>query len=57
MGRPGSAARIGNCPASAGVALAAASAGLHRDSVVNVSQVVTLDKSDPSERVGVGLGL
>ena len=34
------------------VALAARSAGLDRDSVVNVSQVVTLDKDDLSRRVG-----
>ena len=34
------------------VALAAGVAGLDRDSVVNVSQVVTLDKNDLSERSG-----
>ena len=34
------------------VALAAASVGLDRDSVINVSQVVTLDKSDLTDRVG-----
>lgn len=34
------------------VALAAGSAGLDRDSVINVSQVVTLDKSDMSSRLG-----
>jgi mRNA interferase MazF len=34
------------------VALAAGSAGVDRDSVVNVSQVVTLDKTDLTERAG-----
>lgn len=34
------------------VALAAGAAGLDRDSVVNVSQVVTLDKTDLSQRLG-----
>ena len=34
------------------IALAAGSAGLDRDSVINVSQVVTLDKSDLSIRLG-----
>ena len=34
------------------VALAAASAGLDRDSVVNVSQIVTLDKTDLTKRLG-----
>ena len=34
------------------VALAAGSAGLDRDSVINVSQVVTLDKSDMRSRLG-----
>jgi mRNA interferase MazF len=34
------------------VALAAGAAGLDRDSVINVSQVVTLDKSDLSKRLG-----
>ena len=34
------------------VALAAGTAGLDRDSVVNVSQVVTLNKSELSKRVG-----
>lgn len=34
------------------VALAAGSAGLDRESVVNVSQVVTLDKEDLSKRLG-----
>lgn len=34
------------------VALAPGSAGLERDSVVNVSQVVTLDKDDLSKRAG-----
>jgi mRNA interferase MazF len=40
------AAAPGNIP------LAAGSAGLDRDSVINVSQVVTLDKRDLSTRVG-----
>jgi len=48
------------------VLVAASVAGLPRDSVANVSQVVTVDKSDLTERVGrlparvmarVGLGL
>ena len=34
------------------VALAAGSAGLDRDSVINVSQVVTIDKGDMSSRLG-----
>lgn len=34
------------------VALAAGSAGVDRDSVINVSQVVTIDKSDMSSRLG-----
>ena len=34
------------------VALATGSAGLDRDSVVNVSHVVTLDKSDLTKRLG-----
>lgn len=34
------------------VALAAGAAGLDRDSVANVSQVVTLDKSVLSQRLG-----
>jgi mRNA interferase MazF len=34
------------------VALAAGSAGLDKDSVVNVSQVVTLDKTDLAELAG-----
>jgi mRNA interferase MazF len=34
------------------VALAAGSAGLDRDSVINVSQAVTLDKRDLSARLG-----
>jgi len=34
------------------VALLAGTAGLDRDSVVNVSQVVTLDKDDLTERSG-----
>jgi mRNA interferase MazF len=34
------------------VSLAAGSAGLEKDSVVNVSQVVTLDKGDLSRRSG-----
>jgi len=34
------------------VALAAGSAGLDKVSVVNVSQVVTLDKNDLSQRLG-----
>jgi mRNA interferase MazF len=39
------------------VALAAGSSGLDRDSVINVSQVVTLDKSTLNERLGVLDGL
>ena len=39
------------------VALAAGSAGLDRDSVINVSQVVTLDKRTLKERLGVLDGL
>jgi mRNA interferase MazF len=39
------------------IALAAGSAGLDRDSVINVSQVVTLDKSDLSTRLGTLDGL
>lgn len=39
------------------VALASGSAGLDHDSVVNVSQVVTLDKSDLSKRLGMLDGL
>ena len=42
--------RLGAAPGN--VALAAGSAGLDRDSVVNVSQVVTLDKSDLSKLLG-----
>ena len=34
------------------VALAAGSAGLDRDSVVNVSQIVTLDKTDLTKCLG-----
>jgi mRNA interferase MazF len=34
------------------VALATGTAGLDRDSVVNVSQVVTLNKGDLSQRLG-----
>ncbi len=34
------------------VALAAGTAGLDRDSVINVSQVVTLDKGDLSKLLG-----
>jgi mRNA interferase MazF len=41
------AAAPGNVPVAAG------SAGLDKDSVVNVSQVVTLDKSDLSRRLGM----
>jgi mRNA interferase MazF len=40
------AAAPGNVP------LAAGSAGLEKDSVVNVSQLVTLDKSDLTRRLG-----
>ena len=39
------------------IALAAGSAGLDRESVINVSQVVTLDKSDLSTRLGMVDGL
>ncbi|GAC1484891.1 MAG: type II toxin-antitoxin system toxin endoribonuclease MazF6 [Candidatus Dormibacteria bacterium] len=42
--------RLGAAPGN--VALAAGTGGLDRDSVVNVSQVVTLDKSDLSTRLG-----
>jgi mRNA interferase MazF len=42
--------RLGAAPGN--VALAASSAGLDRDSVINVSQVVTLNKSDLSKRLG-----
>lgn len=42
--------RLGAAPGN--VALAAGSAGLDRDSVINVSQVVTLDKSDLSKLLG-----
>lgn len=35
------------------VALAAGSAGLDRESVVNVSQIVTLDKLDLTKRLGL----
>jgi mRNA interferase MazF len=42
--------RSGAAPGN--VALAAGSAGLDRDSVINVSQVVTLDKSDLSKLLG-----
>jgi len=45
------AAAPGNVP------LAAGSAGLEKDSVVNVSQVVTLDKSDLSRQLGTLDGL
>lgn len=34
------------------VALAAAATGLPKDSVANVSQIVTIDKAELSERVG-----
>jgi mRNA interferase MazF len=34
------------------VAVAVGTAGLDRDSVINVSQVVTLDKGDLSKRLG-----
>jgi mRNA interferase MazF len=34
------------------VALAIGTAGLDRDSVINVSQVVTLDKGDMSKKLG-----
>ena len=42
--------RLAGAPGN--VALAAGSAGLDRDSVVNVSQVVTLDKNDLGKRAG-----
>jgi mRNA interferase MazF len=42
--------RLGDAPGN--VALKAGTSGLPKDSVVNVSQVVTLDKSDLEERVG-----
>ena len=42
--------RLGAAPGN--VALAAGSAGLDRDSVINVSQVVTLDNSDLRNRLG-----
>jgi mRNA interferase MazF len=42
--------RLGAAPGN--VALAAGSGGLDRDSVINVSQVVTLDKSDLSKLMG-----
>ena len=42
--------RLAGAPGN--VALAAGSAGLDRDSVVNVSQVVTLNKQDLGRRLG-----
>jgi mRNA interferase MazF len=42
--------RLGAAPGN--VALAAGSAGLDRDSVINVSHVVTLDKRDLSKLLG-----
>ena len=42
--------RLAGAPGN--VALPAGSAGLDRDSVVNVSQVVTLDKDDLTKRAG-----
>lgn len=39
------------------VALAAGTAGLDRDSVVNVSQIVTLNKDDLNKRLGSVDGL
>ena len=42
--------RLGAAPGN--VVLALGSAGLDRDSVVNVSQIVTLDKSDLTKRLG-----
>jgi mRNA interferase MazF len=42
--------RLGAAPGN--VAVGAGSAGLELDSVINVSQVVTLDKSDLSKRLG-----
>jgi len=47
--------RLGAAPGN--VALASGSAGLDRDSIVNVSQVVTLDKGDLTKRVGAIAGL
>jgi mRNA interferase MazF len=47
--------RLGAAPGN--VALATGSAGLDRDSIVNVSQVVTLDKSDLRKRLGILDGL
>lgn len=47
--------RLGAAPGN--VALAVGSAGLGRDSVVNVSQVVTLDRSDLTDRAGAVAGL
>ena len=47
--------RLGAAPGN--VALAGGSAGLDRDSVVNVSQVVTLDKRDLTDRAGTVDGL
>ena len=47
--------RLGAAPSN--VALAAGSAGLDRDSVINVSQVVTLGKRDLSKRLGILDGL
>ena len=47
--------RLGAAPGN--VALAAGSAGLDQDSVINVSQVVTLDKRDLSNRLGILDGL
>lgn len=43
--------RLGAAPGN--VPVAAGSAGLDKDSVVNVSQVVTLDKSDLGRRLGI----
>lgn len=42
--------RLGAAPGN--VALAAGSAGMDRNSVINVSQVVTLDKSDLTKLLG-----
>jgi mRNA interferase MazF len=42
--------RLGAAPGN--VALVAGSAGLDRASIVNVSQVVTLDKTDLTKRLG-----
>jgi mRNA interferase MazF len=47
--------RLGAAPGN--VALASGSSGLDRDSVVNVSQVVTLDKGDLTKRIGAIAGL